>query len=454
MKVSMKTAISFGLGSLGQNMLYALVVSYLLMFYTDYLGIAAAAAGVLLLVVRIVDAFADPLFGVFMDNTHTRWGKFRPYLLFTPIALTVLTVFLFMQPNISDQGKLVYAFVTYAAWSIAYSFLDVPYWSMTAVITDDPQQRTKVVVVPRIMAIMGAVASSALTLPLVKATGSWIAPALMFSGACMICMWATFFTVKENVHVPRGQSFKLSDAWVLVSNNKPLLIILLSLFIGDMTMNLRSAFSVYYFKYVLQAEHLIAIYSTVSIIPIFLGALLSTWVTKRLGKKNTAILGNVGFGVSYILLFFIGQQVTMLFVLSIIGTLAFGMASIAMSSMLADTVEYGEWKTGNRAEATVFSTNTFRSKFADAMGGSMGAFALALTGYVPNQAQTAGTITSISLFFSIIPGVMMVLAALPFLKYKLTETFYEQILTEIKRRRDANTKPHAGIEGKGESVHA
>lgn len=184
----MKTAISFGMGSLGQNMLYTLTVSYLLMFYTDYLGIAAASAGVLLLVVRVIDAFADPLFGIFMDNTHTRWGKFRPYLLFTPVVLTVLTLFLFMQPNLSDHGKLIYAFVTYAVWSIAYTFLDVPYWSMTAVITDDPRQRTKVVVVPRIMAIIGAIVSSALTIPLVKATGSWTVPALLLVGyVCCAC---------------------------------------------------------------------------------------------------------------------------------------------------------------------------------------------------------------------------------------------------------------------------
>ncbi|MFD0616995.1 MFS transporter [Paenibacillus sp. GCM10027629] len=453
MKVSMKTALSFGLGSLGQNMLYALMVSYLLMFYTDYLGIAAAAAGALLLIVRLVDAFVDPLFGVFMDNTQTRWGKFRPYLLFAPIVLTVLTVFLFFQPNLSDQGKLIYAFVTYAAWSLAYTVLDVPYWSMTAVITDDPQQRTKVVVIPRIMAIVGAIASSALTLPLVKATGSWVVPALLFSGACMLCMWVTFFTVKENVHVPRTDKFKVADAWQMLRQNTPLLIILFSLLIGDMTMNLRSAFSIYYFKYVLQAEHLVPIYTIVGIVPILLGAVLSTWVARKIGKKKTAIIGNVGFGVMHILLFFAGHNVAMLFVFSSLGTLAFGIGAIAMSSMLADTVEYGEWKTGDRAEATIFSTNTFRSKFADAIGGSIGAFALALTGYVPNHVQAAGTVTSISLFFSVIPGILMVLAALPFLKYELTEEFYARILGEIKLRRETKEQQQATVQVKGESVH-
>lgn len=449
----MKTAVSFGMGSLGQNMLYTLTVSYLLMFYTDYLGIAAAAAGVLLLIVRVVDAFADPLFGIFMDNTHSRWGKFRPYLLFTPLVLTVLTLFLFMQPDLSNQGKLIYAFVTYTVWSMAYSFLDVPYWSMTAVITDDPQQRTKVVVVPRIMAIIGAVVASALTIPLVKATGSWLVPALLFSTACMLCMWATFFTVKENIQVPRGKAFKISDAWSLLRSNTPLLLILLSLFIVDMTMNLRSAFSIYYFKYVLHAENLIALYTAVSIVPIFVGALLSTWITKKIGKRNTAVVGNIGFGLSYILLFLFGHGVTMLFVWSILGTLMIGIALIAMSSMLVDTVEYGEWKTGGRAEATIFSTNTFRSKFADAMGGSIGAFALALTGYVPNQAQSPGTVASISLFFSVIPGVLMILAALPFLKYKLTEPFYEKVLADIKLRRAEAGQP-VQADGKGGSVGA
>ncbi|WP_340019169.1 glycoside-pentoside-hexuronide (GPH):cation symporter [Paenibacillus sp. FSL H3-0457] len=453
MKVSMKTAISFGMGSLGQNMLYTLTVSYLLMFYTDYLGIAAASAGVLLLVVRVIDAFADPLFGIFMDNTHTRWGKFRPYLLFTPVVLTVLTLFLFMQPNLSDHGKLIYAFVTYAVWSIAYTFLDVPYWSMTAVITDDPRQRTKVVVVPRIMAIIGAIVSSALTIPLVKATGSWTVPALLFSGVCMLCMWLTFFTVKEKIHTPRKETFKIAAAWTLLRSNVPLLMLLLSLFIVDMTMNLRSAFSIYYFKYVLHKENLIALYTAVSIVPILAGAFLSIVVMKKIGKRNTAVVGNIGFGLSYILLFLFGHGVTMLFVWSILGTLMIGMSLIAMSSMLADTVEYGEWRTGDRAEATIFSTNTFRSKFADAMGGSLGAFALAMTGYVPNQAQSPGTVTSIGLFFSVIPGVLMILAALPFLKYKLTEPFYDQILIDIKLRRTAADKSRFD-EGEGGVIGA
>jgi Na+/melibiose symporter-like transporter len=263
--------------------------------------------------------------------------------------------------------------------------------------------------------------------------------AAIYALLCVGFFWITFYNVKEQVTVARNEKFTFKDAARLIGSNRPLLLVLLTLLIGDMTMNIRSAFSVYYFKYYLNAEHLIPVFSLVSMLPILLGALLAPFVSKRLGKRTTAIIGNVGYGLAHIALFFVSNNFILLFALSGLGTLFFGIATITMSAMIADCVEYGEWKTGKRAEGTVFSSNTFRSKFADALGGAMGAYALGAVGYIPNGTQTNTTMTWMHLFFTLIPGILMIIAALPLMKYQLTEGVYAKILSEIKIRRKSHT---------------
>ncbi|WP_235867338.1 glycoside-pentoside-hexuronide (GPH):cation symporter [Priestia abyssalis] len=438
MKVSVKTSLFYGLGSLGQNFIYVLVVSYLMVYYTDYFGLAPAAVGTLFLVARIWDALDDPIIGLLVDNTKSKYGKFRPYLLYTPVIMAAFTVLLFLQPDLSSTAKIIYAYVTYIMWGMSYTILDVPYWSMTATITDDPKERTKVVMVPRVMAIIAAISVSVITLPLVKALNSWLLVALIYSVICVLFFGITFWNVKEKVNITKKEKYTLKDAGRILKSNRPLQLILLTLLIGDLTMNLRGAFSLYYFKYYLNAEKLFPLYSLVTMLPILIGALLSPIVSKKIGKRMTAIGGNAAYGSGFILLFFLGKNIVLLFVISGLSTLFFGLSMIAMSAMVADCVEYGEWRTGKRAEGTVFSTNTFRSKFADALGGAMGAYALSFIGYIPNQAQTDTTMSWMHLFFTIIPGIFMLVAVLPLIKYELTETFYNKILAEIKIRREGN----------------
>ncbi|MFE5430798.1 glycoside-pentoside-hexuronide (GPH):cation symporter [Peribacillus simplex] len=439
MKLSTKTILSYGVGSLGQNLIYVLMVSYLMLFYTDYFGLSPAIVGTLFLVARIFDAMIDPVIGVIVDNTKSRWGRFRPYLLFAPIIMAVFTVLCFLQPDISPTAKIIYASVTYILWGISYGVVDVPYWAMTSAITEDSQERTKIVTVPRVMAAIAATCVSVLTLPFVKAANSWIPVAAIYAVLCVGFFWITFYNVKEQVTVARNEKLSFKDAARLIGSNRPLLLILLTLLIGDMTMNIRGAFSIYYFKYYLNAEHLFPVFSLASMLPMLLGALLAPFVSKRLGKRTTAIIGNVGYGLAHVALFFVSKNIIFLFALSGLGTLFFGIAAITMSAMVADCVEYGEWKTGKRAEGTVFSSNTFRSKLADALGGAMGAYALGAVGYIPNGAQTNTTMTWMHLFFTLIPGILMITAALPLLKYQLTEGVYAKILSEIKIRRKSRT---------------
>ncbi len=409
-----------------------------MLFYTDYFGISAAAVGSLFLIARIWDALIDPVMGIIVDNTKSRWGKFRPYLLVTPVIMAGLTVLCFLQPNISPAAKIIYAYVTYIMWGMSYSVVDVPYWSMTSAITDDPKERTKVVMVPRVMAIIAALFVSVFTLPLVKALNSWVLVSLIYAVLCVVFFWITFFNVKEQVTVERNEKFTFRDAFRVIKLNQPLLLLLLTMLLEDIVTKFRGAFGIYYFKYYLQAENLFPIFSLVSIVPILIGAMFVPMISKRLGKKKTTIIGIVGYGVVHIALFFVGKSMIPFFTLTILGALFFGIATITMSAMIADCVEYGEWKTGKRAEGTVFSSNTFRSKFAGAIGGGIGAYMLSGIGYIPNQTQTGTTLVWMQLLFTIIPGILLLISVVPLIKYPLTEETYEKILSEIKMKRESN----------------
>ncbi|MGM0920417.1 MAG: MFS transporter [Bacillota bacterium] len=440
MKVSLKTSVAYGLGSLGQNLIYGFVVSYLLLFYTDYFGISAAAVGTLFLVARIWDACNDPFTGYIVDNTRTKWGKFKPYILFAPIAMVITTVLLFLQPDLSVGGKLIYAYITYILFGMAYSILDVPFWAMTSSITDDPKQRTKIVMYTRIFAIIGGIAVSISALPLVKATNNWALVAGIFGFICIVFMLITFFFVKEqNQQIQLStEKFTVKNAFQLIRTNRPLQLVLISLLVLDLTLNLRGAFSVYYFKYFLNNEGLIPLFTLVSFLPIVIGAILSSFIASKIGKKNATLLGIIGFAASQVFLFFVGKNIILLFTVAGLGTMLLGISTIVLSSMIADCVEYGEWRSGKRGEGTVFSTNTFRSKFADAIGGALGAYSLAIIGYVPNAVQTEMTLGWMQLFFTLIPGLLMILAAIPIYKYTLTEEKFDSILSDIRNRKLTN----------------
>jgi GPH family glycoside/pentoside/hexuronide:cation symporter/probable glucitol transport protein GutA len=414
------------------------MLGYLMLFYTDYFGISAAAVGTLFLVARVWDAFMDPIMGVIVDNTKSRWGKFRPYLLVAPVIMAGLTVLCFLQPHISPAAKIIYAYVTYIMWGMSYSVVDVPYWSLTAAITDDPKERTKVVMVPRVMAIIGGLVVSVFTLPLVKALNSWFLVSLIYAVLCVVFFWITFFNVKEQVTVTRNEKFTFRDAFRVIKLNQPLLLLLLTMLIEDIVTKFRGGFGIYYFKYYLHAENLFPFFSLLSVAPVLIGAMFVPMISKRLGKKKTTIIGLVGYGVSYIALFFVGKSMIPFFTLTIVGAVFFGIATITMSSMIADCVEYSEWKTGKRAEGTVFSTNTFRSKLAGAIGGGIGAYMLSGIGYIPNHTQSGTTMVWMQLLFTIIPGILLLFSVVPLIKYQLTEGNYEKILSEIKMKRESN----------------
>ncbi|QDY83171.1 MFS transporter [Paenibacillus polymyxa] len=440
-KVSLKTLISYSLSSYGMNVIYNLTAVYLMFFYTDSFGLNALAVGTLLMVARVIDAVVDIFIGIAVDNTNTRWGKFRPYMFIGAFLVTLTTLALFLSPDLSSAGKLVYAYVTYIAWSISYSILDIPYWSLSAAITKDAAERTKVVTVPRTVASAGLWTVNVAVLPLVYFFNGWAGAVAVLCGLFFVCMMFTVFGVKERHVVPRHEKQTLKGVLRLFFlENRPLRLLIISFFIIEMTANIRNAFTLYYFKYNLGAEAFIPLFMGLTVGFQITGNVAVPFIAKWIGKKSTSIAGVLITSISMVALYFCGNSIILVFILSCIISFGVGLNYVVMSTMLADCVDYGEWKTGNRSEGMVFSANVFRAKLAAAIGSAVGGYALALAGYQPNIVQTNTTLTWLSLLFTIIPGILTFLAVGPMKNYELTETMNSKIVQEVRARRE-QTEP-------------
>ncbi|MGZ0041903.1 MFS transporter [Paenibacillus ottowii] len=436
-KVSLKTLIFYSLSSYGMNVIYNLTAVYLMFFYTDSFGLNALAVGTLLMVARVIDAVVDIFIGIAVDNTNTRWGKFRPYMFIGAFLVTLTTLALFLSPDLSSAGKLVYAYVTYIAWSISYSILDIPYWSLSAAITKDAAERTKVVTVPRTVASAGLWTVNVVALPLVYFFNGWAGAVAVLCGLFFVCMMFTVFGVKERHVVPRHEKQTLKGVLRLFFfENRPLRLLIISFFIIEMTANIRNAFTLYYFKYNLGAEAFIPLFMGLTVGFQIAGNVAVPFIAKWIGKKSTSIAGVLITSISMVALYFCGNSISLVFILSCIISFGVGLNYVVMSTMLADCVDYGEWKTGNRSEGMVFSANVFRAKLAAAIGSAVGGYALALAGYQPNIVQTNTTLTWLSLLFTIIPGILTFLAVGPMKNYELTETMNSKIVQEVRARRE------------------
>lgn len=443
-KVSWPTAISYGMGSFGANVMYAFIAIYLMLYYTDSFGIKAAAVGLLFLIARLVDGATDIALGILVDNTNTRLGKFRPWILVGSILVSLTTVACFLSPDLSEAGKLVYAYSTYILWSICFAIIDIPYWSLSAAITQNPTERTKVITIPRTIATFGFLSVSAATLWLVKFVGSWWGVALIYSLIFLACMLITFFGVKEKHVVPRKERQSFKGFWTLLKQHRPLRLLLIGMFLLEMIGVIRGTFQLYFFIYNLNAEMMLGAFLTVSMVAQVLGAICSPFISAKIGKKNTALYSSALMGLACMTLFFFQSNIILIFAVGALAPFCGGIGQISLYSMVADCVEYGEWRSGNRSEGMVFSLNIFKTKLSGAIGGAIGGFMLSWAGYIPHQVQAVETAMWIGLLFTLIPGLLTLVSLIPLARYEITEKRFYEILDDIHQR-NATSSPEAKV---------
>lgn len=431
--------LAFGMGSVGNNLIYGLITSYLLIFYTDTFGISAATAGVIIFGAKIWDGINDTFMGIIVDNTRTRLGKFRPYLLFVPLVMATATTLCFTVPNLGPTGKIVYAAVTYVFWGMSFTAMDIPYWSMSAAITQDANKRSKVVAIARSFATIANIIAFIVVLPLVNLLGGdnevvgWQRMAMVFGGVAIAFTWITFFNVRERVQVETKERQTMAAYLKQLKDNDALRAIILAMLLYETSFAFKFAFLQYYIKYNFNAVDMIPVVMGVVAIGSIIGSILAAILGKRLPKKNLIKASVLVQSILGILLFFIGyKSLTIVIVINALLAIFDGICLIMFYTLITNTVEYGQYKTGVRREGVVFSINIFKTKIAGAIGIGVGAGALQVIGFVANAAQSTGTLTGIHAFFTIIPSLLVLLVYLPLRAYTLTEERYQEILDALK----------------------
>ena len=566
---NLREKISYGLGDFASVMYWQTFMIYLLYFYTDVFGISAAAAGTMFLVSRVLDGINDPVVGMIADRTETRWGKFRPYLLWFCVPFAVVGVLAFTTPDFADVGKIIWAYVTYNALMILYTIINIPYTSMLGVISSDTTQRTSLSSIKFLGAYTAGVVISAFLLPMVIVLGGgkemvqtnvtkaliagganmeavtsdgytpesivdvkgewpelltlqdvkageeartavgltplhiavyqgdeakikelleagesvnettnggftplhiaaiskagltkavakdeqhgWQLAFMIIGGLAIICFLLTFIGTRERVKpVVEDRNPVLSDIKDLVLN-KPWLILLFTTVTFILFVATRATVTVHYFKYFVgpqdmvlpfglsgryDFEWLASSFNVIGQVASIIGVVSLPFITKALGKKKTFMLFGVIAIVSTGSFFLLKpDQVMLMYVLQILGSVTGGPLSALIWAMYADTADYGEWKNGRRATGLIFSASTMSQKIGWAIGGAMAGWLLTAVGFEANMVATPDVQNGLRLLMSLIPAGLGILFMVLIVFYPLNEDSMHEIGKDLDKRR-------------------
>jgi glycoside/pentoside/hexuronide:cation symporter, GPH family len=442
-KLSVKEKIGYGLGDAAANFVFQTMLMFQLSFYTDTFGITAAAAGTLLLVSRFWDAIFDPMMGIIADRTNTRWGKFRPWVLWTAVPFGVMGFVAFLTPDFSPGGKLVYAYVTYIVLMMVYSANNLPYSALSGVLTGDIGERTSLSSYRFVCAMTAAFVVQGLALPMVKYFGGgndvkgyqWTMG--IFGALCVVLFLITFFTTKERILPDPSQQSSIKQDFADLLRNGPWINLFVLTILVFITLSMRTSVMVYYWRYYMAREDLFSLFNVIGLAATIVGILFSKSLAMRFGKKNVFIWG-LSFTTLFIVLFAFLPRGAVIgaFVVDTLRQLAYGFTIPLLWAMMADVADYGEWKTGRRATAVVFSAIVFGLKAGLGFGGAIGGWLLSLYGYVPNAAQTESALEGIRLTTSYFAAVPFALGVVVLFFYAIDKKLNIQITDDLAARRE------------------
>ncbi len=464
-KLPFKTVAGYGAGDFGFNLAFSLSTAFLLYYYTDVAGISAAAVGTMFLVVRLWDAFADLLAGRLVDRTMTRWGKFRPFIMFGAVPLLFMSYLVFHVPTSFDSGtKLIYAYATYAVLGLVYSLVNIPYGSLASAVTQSVHQRAKLVAARSFGAAIGGVILTFVIGGMINdlkgqkktiatpddlvayqaaVQGAFTKVTLAFivigTAAFLFTAWACRETVVRSQ--PR---VTLRETVATLKSNKPLAYLCASSFFYLIGLFAVGGATAFYAQYVLGNIGLVGVITLVNVgVALLITPVIPTIIDK-FGKKNVfqycglfTIIGGVGLFLAPANMFWL-----VLLTLAIKGVGA-SLINTVMFGLEADTVEYGEWQTGKRSEGATYALFSFTRKVTQSIGGAVGAWALAVGGYVaasaanPNPFQPDSAIVAIKATIGLLPAAAALIAMIIFARYPLNDDKFRQIRDETERRKAA-----------------
>jgi glucuronide carrier protein len=433
--------LGYGAGDAANNLTFSTVSAFLLIYYTNVAGITAAAAGTLFLVVRIWGGFTDLFAGRRVDETQTRWGKFRPYLLFAPVPLLVLLVAVFSIPGgLSLGGKLAWAYVSYALFQLAYSFVNIPYGSLAAAMTQVPDYRAKLSTSRSIAASVAILLIAVAVSPQISGGGNLQRSLTITTAAFAIIGLALYlwcFTTSRETVRRDVETVSLRDTLRMMRYNRPLVLLCAATLVFLSGMFAQQTVAVYYARDVLGNANYYIVLTVVSTVGMILASALVPKAVDTAGKKRTFLVAGVIAAASAVG-FALAPTSAPAIAFVCYGVLGIGLGTIntLIFALQADTVDYGEWNSGIRAEGGSYSVLSFTRKTGQGIGGAVAAYTLGLGGYVSGAGtQTGSALTSIRVAAGIIPAAFMLAATAVMLVYPLTERAFRAIIAEMAERR-------------------
>ena len=441
MKLSFRSKFFYGGGDFAINIMWQLTVFYLIFFYTDIFGLSPANAGLVFFIAKIWDAITDPIMGYIADNTSTRWGKFRPYILFGSVPALIMIVLCFTSPDLSQSGKFYWALFTYITFTTLYTVIAIPVGSLIPAMTQDRDERTSLASFRFLGASSGSIAVAVLTLPLVGLFSSpqygfpIVIACLAFFGA--IFAFLCFYNTKEIYSKPYEKNIGFKEIIKMIFTNFPLHFVILALLTTWVANNTKQLTTIYFVKYNLNLEAYFSPILLGVILQIMFGAYLTNLIKHRFEKKSLFMIGTFLYVITDLIVYFITgyENFWLLAFVTSFGFIGFGMAGVMAWSMIADTVEYGEWKSGFRAEGLLNAAHVFVFKLSVGVSAWLAGFVLETTNYVANAPiQNQETLEGLTIMGFIFPAIAGTTAIIVTYFNKYDSTFYEKIFTDLKQR--------------------
>jgi GPH family glycoside/pentoside/hexuronide:cation symporter len=461
-KVTLREKVGYGLGDAASSMFWKLFGMYLMFFYTDIFGMEAKAVGTMFLITRVWDSLFDPIVGAFADRTRTKWGKFRPYILYVAIPFGVIGAFTFFTPALDDVGKIVYAYVTYSLMMMVYSAINVPYASLLGVMSPSPKVRNVLATFRMTFAYIGSFVTLLLFNPLVNYFSKnsqnitdqqhgWFMAATVIAIFSVLLFLLCFYWTKERIVPIASTSSTLKQDIRDLLHNRPWWILLGAGVAALVFNSIRDGATLYYFKYYVGEDQfgnvvffnipfvLSGLYLALGQAANILGVIAAAPLSNKIGKKNTymgAMLIATAASISFYWLE--RDQLLMIFILQVLISICAGAIFPLLWSMYADCADYSELRTGNRATGLIFSSSSMSQKLGWAFGTAVTGWLLGYYGFQANQAQSAETLSGIRMFLSFFPAIGTVLSVLFISFYPLSEKKMLDITTELEKRRTSN----------------
>ncbi|MFC3023424.1 MFS transporter [Vibrio zhugei] len=437
-KLSVLEKVGFGSGDMAVNVVISSMMLIITFFYTDVFGIKSQDLAMLFIVVRLIDAVTDPVMGIITDKVNTRWGRYRPYMLFLSVPFGLSVFLTFSTPDVDYNSKLAYAYATYILVTIMFTAVTIPYISLISVLTNDPKERLSANGYRLFFAKIAAFLVTIIVPQLAAASGDGVQEGYKYAMGLMGLMGTLlflfcFFTTKERVAHEVETKTLFQQAALLVKNDQWLILFSVCV-TGTVGYVIRGSVGAYYAKYYLGGDAAtISSFLATGVTAAILAMVASTWITKRWCKVQLFRYSQIAVLVlSAMMYFLVGRDdVALAFVFYFLISFVVDLHAPVFWSAIAEAVDYGQYKNHERVSGLSFGGISFAQKFGMGIAGAIVGWLLTYFNYVPNQAQTAETLTGIALMLTIIPGVFHCIMGLLMFKYKVTDDYYQKMMVNM-----------------------